>query len=153
MPSPLFVYLTSGPYASQFTDLISPRSLESDAAISAILRTKNIAQPSSVLTVDIEKYLMLHGHWGQLKNGTSVACATAIECFRMFPAFDLSEAEVRLMFISVLNGMTEDTVFVPNFNEQDKQAILDMGTQYVSQEDQLRLDCSHYAVSQALDWG
>lgn len=151
MSSPLKTEILSGPLAAQIAPLVSPRSLENDAAISELLRAKTTQAPALLTAHDILQMFSLWSLRVPIIDSTAPTCKEFTQAMADFPVFDFRIPAVLAKITAVLEGLVNEPL-IPNFTEDEKSTILAMGYTQVSREDQLGIGCSPYAVSQALDW-
>lgn len=110
----------------------------SDAEMLDALTTKNISTAQPIQKADIREYLRVTGSWLQVKRSISDAAELAMDSITEQGDYDVSNALVLAKLTEVLNGVVDDGL-VPDFDAGDRDAILSLGTRFISRAEELGL--------------
>lgn len=142
----LYDELTTGPLAAEIAPYIQQGS---DGLILEALERRDIPSKGDLETSKIKAYLFALGFWNTIKHSSSLACEEAIDALTLFQTFELSNPVYLYRLTQVLDALVAEPL-LPDFAEENKQAILSMGDILISRVDQLGIRVSIYDIAQAL---
>jgi len=100
-----------------------------------LLTAKNITINTVIAARDIQKYLALHNKLLTIEASTLPSAKNANRMLDLFDSFTVSEQAVHDALFGILDALIADSMI----NNDDKTAILSMGTQLISRANQLSI--------------